>query len=770
MLTAQQLYEIIAHKDDTEIGTDGQPRNKTAKALYSLVDHYKEHPADTGNMEELLFSSALNRMVERAERVINKKASESDFKTILSDEVGKFNTTFDRLPREVREQGPVREAFDIILPEQNPDKLAYDREVKSLTEELLRQHEDLMLLNAGTHPAQTGPEPLTQEELETRKKEAAERIDEVFTSLLAMDDLQKASGWKSALDPEQRKRAAEKTAFSPVAMMALGGVKEVARNPAEVADMFRQLGRTELQAQIAPAAEAVEAERQKAAAQVYEQDSKLLAEEAIRTFKVVRQLIDGKHPAFRDKRMSAEDRQEMLERNTENLRASIATLVAMEKFRNAGDFVSATDPQKLEESADAVMAKKDGGLDYIMNTLTSGTGTPDMAFLFRNAKMPELPGLSKLIVDAQESVEQKTKAAFQEDYDALARQVVSAKDNLDQLRMDAPEGQQNGKAYQENREELRMNLASLIAMDNFRRKGEYAVISDPGRLKAETERVLQSKGLETAMESLAPGKGDGKSLEEVSRELLKRATLAKTVAALEGNMRQKPGSAKEREAESVVSEAEKTEPQPEWTEAGVTKGQKAETVVSEAEETEKKDWEPVFPEEPLRKSSPEHPQWRTAPEEPQRKSVPAEGKGAANQYSPDCPIMRFQAKLQELREDIKMSTLSPLYELDVTQCRVGLARLFALRDIGKTNPLDPVTDEQVKARIHHIYHTKGNPEFKLYQDIDKKILSGDTRVFKRVVGAITGEETSKEFAKTVSKASWIKLQDVKEQKAPGLSH
>ena len=769
MLTAQQLYEIIAHKDDAEIGTDGQPKNRAAKALYSPVDHYREHPADTGNMEELLFSTALNRMVERAERVVKKGASESDFKTILTDDLSKFNVTFDNLPREIREQGPVREAFDVILPEQNPDKLAYDREVKSLTEELLRQHEALMLLNADTHPAQTGPAPMTREELETRKKETAERIDEVFTTLLAMDDLQKASGWRSALDPEQRKRAAEKMAYSPTAMMALGGVKEVARDPAGVAEMFQRLGRTELQAQIAPAAEAVEKEKQKAAAQVFEEETRLLAEETLRNFTAVRQLIDGTHPAFRDERISAEDRQEMLERNTENLRASIATLAAMNEFGKAGDFVSATDPEKMEKAADAVMAKKGGGLDLAMETLTSGTGTPDLAAVFMNSN---LRNMSKLIVDAQEREKQKTKAAFQENYDALLGQAVRRKEELDQLRKGGPEEQQS-EAYAGSREELKADLAALLAMDNFRRKGEYAVLSDPHRLKAETDRVLQSKRLETAMESLAPGKGGGKTLTEVFRGL-NRKTLSQKLAALE-NVPEKDRT-ESREQEPGGPESGKTEEKPEEPVDEKKEPEKAEEAGSEklgdqgaqAEEPVFPE-EPVIPEEPLRKSAPEHPRWRTVPEEPQRKSVPAEGKGAADQYSPDCPIMRFQAKLQELREDIKMSTVSPLYELDVTQCRVGLARLFALRDMGKTDPLSPVTDDQVKARVHHIYHTKGNPEFKLYQDIDKKILSGDTRVFKRVVGAITGEESSKEFAQTVSKASRIKLQNVKEQKAPGLS-
>ena len=775
MLTAQQLYEIIAHKDDTEIGADGQPKNRAAKALYSLVDHYREHPATAENMDELLFSAALNDMVERAERVVKKGASEADFKTILSEDVGKFNATFDKLPREVREQGPVREAFDVILPEQNPDKLAYDREVKSLTEELLRQHDSLVRLRAGTHPAQTGPAPLTQEELETRKKEAEQRINEAFTALLAMDDLQKASGWSSALDPEQRKKAADKLALSPSAMMALGGVREVARDPAEVADLLRQLGRTELQAQIAPAAEAVEKEKQKAAAQVFEEETRLLAEETLRSFTAVRQLIDGKHPAFRDKRMSAEDRQEMLERNTENLRASIATLAAMNEFGKAGDFVSATDPQKLEKAADAVMAKKGGGLDLAMETLTSRAGTPDLAAVFMNSN---LRNLSNLIVDVQKSEEQKTKAAFQEEYDALLGQAVRRREELDRLRKDGP-GEQQGNAYAGSRDELKAGLAALIAMDNFRRKGKYAVLNDPGRLEAETDRILRSKRLETAMESLAPGKGGGKTLTEVFRDL-NRKTLSQKLAALETvpekqeqkpeepvNEKTEPEKAAEAAAEETGPEiVQETKEKPEEPVDEKPEPEKTEEVKAEETGPSK---EPVFPEEPLRKSSPEHPRWRTVPEEPQRNSVQAEGKGAAGQYSPDCPVMRFQAKLQELREDIKMSTVSPLYELDVTQCRVGLARLFALRDMGKTDPLSPVTDDQVKARIHHIYHTKGNPEFKLYQDIDKKILSGDTRVFKRVVGAITGEESSKEFAQTVSKASWIKLQNVKEQKAPGLS-
>ena len=725
MLTAQQLYEIIAHKDDPDAETGEQPRKKAAKALYFLTEHYKEHPAAYSDTGELLFSVALSRMVVKAERVIRNGAKGEGFKELLKHELGEFNATYGKLAKEVREQGPVREAFDVILPEENPDKLAYEGEVQRLTQELVREHEAHMRFKSDSHPAQIGPEPKTPEELETMKKENEERIEYVFAALLAMDDLRKSSGWKSALDPDVRKTATEKMRVSPVFSMALGGVKEVARDPEGVADMFRRMGRTELQAQVAPAAKAVEAWKQKEATVVYERDSRMLAEETLRAFKAVRQLIQGRHPANRDKNMSLEDLEDLLAKNKENLRTCIVTLTAMDNLRRAGDYVSATDPQKLEEATDRLMQEKAESFDIVVQALSSKAGEQDLSILFRDP-MVNKPELADLVADAEKSVEQKTKAAFDEDYEALAKQTVRLKENLDQLREGDPEAQQNGKAYTEKLEDLKLNLASLIAMDNFRRKGRYEVLSDPRRLKAETDKIMRSKSMETALASLAPAKGVGKSLEEVTRGILKRGTLSKTLAALGGGIPRQPGSTEKKKPETEATGQEKPQKAPQTTEP-----EKTGTM-------------------------------------PRRESAPVGTiRPSKLKLSTDSPLLRFQAKLEELRESLKTEKESILYELDTAQCRRDLRYLFALRDMGKTDPYTPVTDDQVKARAKEMYAAKDDPEYQLYQKVDSRIKNGSISTFRAVVGAIKGNEKGEEFASVVSKAANIKLEAPTAEKQVG---
>jgi len=490
-------------------------------------------------------------------------------------------------------------------------------------------------------------------------------------------------------------------------------------------------------------------------------------------------------------------------------KAYLTTLIAMANLRRDEGFEAAIDPdrqvretERLENSADI-----EADIDTVAVFMKSPTGeqtSQEQLFKEQTFDGEVRSDVGNLIAavekDMEKRMQEEAKVAFDAQYDALAENVLRLKENLDQLRDGTYEARKNvtfaeddddkdilREAYTET---LKANLASLIALDNFRKKGDYSAINDPNRLEEEADRVMTtSVTMRSVMESLFPEKDDertlGKTLKEAFRALKNRKTLTSKFSQLEKAKQKAEEAAKteaeptweaagvteNKQAETVVSGQEKegpepqvqgTEPEiipePEWKAAGVTESQQAETVVTGQEKTET--------EEPRRASAPVEPKqtgvFEPEPpsEEPRRESAPTEpSRPSRLKLSADSPILRFQAKLEELREDIRMTQESILYELDIYQCRKNLRYLFTLRDMGKTDPYTPVTEDQIKEHRDEIYKAKGSPEYSLYQKVDERIRRGDLSVFRRVVGAIKGNEKADEFAAVVSGAARIKMED-----------
>ena len=106
MFTAQQLYEILTHKDDESLRADGQPQKRTADLLYSLLDGYKKNRPD--DLLEFDFAEALDTMLQKAEIVKDVVDSLSETKEYFAkqvqDVVDKFHAAYAKLPKQIREQ------------------------------------------------------------------------------------------------------------------------------------------------------------------------------------------------------------------------------------------------------------------------------------------------------------------------------------------------------------------------------------------------------------------------------------------------------------------------------------------------------------------------------------------------------------------------------------------------------------------------------------------------------------------------------------------
>ena len=212
----------------------------------------------------------------------------------------------------------------------------------------------------------------------------------------------------------------------------------------------------------------------------------------------------------------------------------------------------------------------------------------------------------------------------------------------------------------------------------------------------------------------------------MTRGILKRGTLSKNLAALGGGIPRQPGSTEKEKPETAAA------------------GQKKPQEAPQTAETEK------------------------TGTMPRRESAPKGTVRASKlMLSTDSPLLRFQAKLEELRERVRTEKESILYELDTAQCRRDLRYLFTLRDMGKTDPYTPVTDDQIKARAKEMYAAKDDPEYKLYQEVDSRIKNGSISTFRAVVSAIKGNEKGEEFASVVEKAAKIKLEAPTAEKQAG---
>ncbi len=436
MFTAEQLYEIISARTAYDAGSEKRRERKAGEALYSLWGRYKNKQPE--GAEEYAFSAALGDLLDKAESSVKNGARKETLGTAVSEELSRFNAAYDALPGPLRRVGPVKEAFDAVDRALDPDKAAFERRMAVLMEDIVRENDTVKQIWAGTHAAQTAPKPLSREQLDRLEAQNTQNLRDDLATLLAMDNLRKAGNGdlKDALDPECRKAETEKVKKSVEFRLALTAVEQRALNTEGLGKAFGDIGRSELAARVAAAAETLEARKQlnQEKEQEFRRDFQELAEGTVRAYNNLKQIQNRTHPAFQNELMTAEDLKDLKEKNEEIVRANLATIVVMDQFRRNGDFASATDPERLEAAVDMYMEEKSEGLDIAIRSLT-GSGKIDLEALFRRDHKPELAVLMGV---AKTSVEQKDRLAAQVGPDGPKETREQIKETREQTKSSEP--------------------------------------------------------------------------------------------------------------------------------------------------------------------------------------------------------------------------------------------------------------------------------------------------------------------------------------------
>ena len=936
MLTAEQLYEIIIHKDDSTIGPDGQPRNRAASALYSLWEDYRKRNA--ANVDALDFSEAMTAMMEKAEQVIRQRANKELFVIGLQNEVAGFQAAYNNLPPQLREQGTMKETFDIVSAVKGPEEGQYERDMADLMENLIMVNDTVKSFRFGTHPAKLKLNADYEakkiddddyndrlDDLEAMEQANQDNLKATVATILAKDNLRRNQGLRAAVTPKLvdalAQRMLEHGQEFPEFTLIWNAINQKANNAEGLKAAFNMTSRTDLANRIDPAAEAVENRlREEAAAMAKEAEDKAkeaAEKEAAQTSAEQNQpVVEKKEPVVEQPQPSNEELeyQKMFHRQAEKVvrikehleevangghggqpkpgftvedyQHSVACLAAMDNLHGRNQTSAALNPALLKDEIDQVMQKK--GISILTASLNVNAG--EKRSLEGILREWQFNSMADAVGEAETKVHKETKDNFFAKHEELAKNAIRIKGNLDQLREGTHETQRSGDLTLENylalrqayTKNLKENLASLIALDNFRRTGEFNILNDPDRLQTETDRIMGSKRLDAAIATLSPESGEGKTLEKMFREL-KKGTLVKTFAA-GGNLWAQAGTTKDSAQEEVVAPEPGETEKKQNVEAGENVGTEPEPVTAE-QESSKAPWHSddspivrffvkleklreeleaskesilytpdtsarsqdlleLFALRDLGKTAPlapvsdddvnkrmkeirtnqggnleyalyqnvlrqqrNHQVRKQLYEEqgleytegdkiyerllntlqsgqntkefiesiekvtglnrlfPQNSSI-EKAAGPNKPFPENSPAQLFQDKLKELRADIAAADQDgAMYSLNVVQCRKGMAYLIALRDLGKTDPLTPVSEIQVNARANQIYNAKGNPEYALYQKLDKSIRSGNFGAFRRVVGKITGGESADEFAAAVSEASGIKLENAAEKAA-----
>ena len=402
MLTAQQLYEIFNKKDE-QLGAGEQPYKKAAGALHALREKYKNRETLPDAGEEA-FAAALCQMLDKAEQSIGRGDDADAFRQALEPEVSAFRTAGGNLTGALRRQNGLREAFaDMAALE--PDRLACHRAIGTLMEHIVRENNIVKQIRANTYPGQTRANPMPREQIDGLEKTNEQALKNDLAILLAMDSLRKEGNLAAAMDPNLRKATTEKVRQSGQFKALWVVVDQQAMDENGLAKALQDARRPELAELVAPAARTVEALEQEDAELKFRQSFQELAESAVRTFALIRPISEGVHLP---ENLSQDDLDEMRENNIERLRATVATLAAMDGFRKKGDFASAIHPERLEADTERIMREKATELDLIMTPLTSRAGSADLSTVLDTSKLKDL---SILLAVAQKSVEQKDRQA-----------------------------------------------------------------------------------------------------------------------------------------------------------------------------------------------------------------------------------------------------------------------------------------------------------------------------------------------------------------------
>ena len=469
MLTAEQLYEIIARKKNAGIGQGGQPEDRAAEKLYSLWDHYRKK--NNPGIDELEFAYALNQMMEKAERVIDGGSNKELFLTVLKSEVNGFRATYENLPESIRKQGQVKEASDAISAVKEKEQTAYDRDMTELMESLVMVNNTLQELQSETHPAYVKLKAereagLSDDEYQDRLSDLTameqanrENLKATVATILAMDNLRRSGDLKAAADPEKLEAAADKLLTrqnSAAVNYICTYLQNYGKNAGEVKQAFSKAGRGELADLVIPAVENVDRRLQaEAEAMAREAVEKETAEKnAPQPVVEEKNAPQQPQPTQTQKKAAAQQPQPVPQQNTANVRK-----------------VRRTDDEEIDL--------------YPHEVLTYG--------------------------DADEASIQRYEKMFA----ARAETAVRAKDILNQTVRIGDTPTENERLNFEN------DMAYLFAMDEYRRQNKLSkAFNETDDLRSLSFRVREGERMKVLMASTQLKAGGDTSLEKMVRGMV----------------------------------------------------------------------------------------------------------------------------------------------------------------------------------------------------------------------------------------------------------
>ncbi len=416
------------------------------------------------------------------------------------------------------------------------------------------------------------------------------------------------------------------------------------------------------------------------------------------------------------------------EKAEKRLKDDLATIVVMDQLRQYENWNAALNRSELNKRKEELRGTNSfGTLWGFVDKIKLG-----MASLVRSLRSFTSADLADRLVKAEETVTERREQAAaavsqtemqkpeaKETFDKLSKELAESTakifETVIQLRDETHPWQQEGSPLSAeelkdlvavNNENLKANIAALVAMDNFRAAGKFEAAADPDQLESATNKILESTGIETVMTAILSTMGEEgpKNLTDLFQRIDRRE-LSDLFAGVE-----KP---------ALNGQTQKNE--------------------EKAQGPEKK---------PVNENKEQGPE-----KKPENREL----------TEADSPIRRFQAGLKKLQEEVKAYD-SGKARLNIAESRKGILKLLALREMGadqNIGPNTPVSDQEVRDRMHAILQKKGDGH-SLYRAV-YDCLKSEYKIGK-VVAAIQGGEPTKEFRSKLMNAAELKPKEKETKK------
>ena len=473
MFTAQQLYEILTHKDDESLRADGQPQKRTADLLYSLLDGYKKNRPD--DLLEFDFAEALDTMLQKAEIVKDVVDSLSETKEYFAkqvqDVVDKFHAAYAKLPKQIREQAKLVEfsrELGIAAPR---EQIKSEQDSEELEETRVSQHGSV---RSSQPPADVSGQAQNTAEEEPQKREGSD------------NSVQKSE--EEALKHRFEEKMAQLAALFMDEYETYHQHKQsvLSGNAVNKPDMERSEKRLKDDLATLLVMDKLQREGKMAAA----------LDQSKRNSEKERLTQTGKFSTFWN--MVHREKRDI--DGLENL------------FKS---FVSAGLAQRLVQAAEALTERR------------------EQAAAVQGAQAVSQTEVQK--PDAKETFDKLSKE-LAESTAQIFETVTQLRDGKHPWqKKDSPLSAEELKdLVAVNNEKLKANIAALVAMDHFRKNGKLEAAADPDQLEETTNKILDGEGIDNAMAILLVnvGRKAPKNLTDFFRQI-HRPELSELLASVE---------------------------------------------------------------------------------------------------------------------------------------------------------------------------------------------------------------------------------------------